>query len=29
MPGTGDYILFIDNRTLDGVNAVFYRVAVY
>ena len=29
MPGTGDYILFIDNRTLNGVNAVFYRVAVY
>jgi len=29
MPGTGDHILFIDNRVLTGVKAVFYRVAVY
>jgi hypothetical protein len=29
MPGTGGYILFIDNRTLSGVQSVFYRVAVY
>ena len=29
IPGTGGYILFIDNRVLSGVNAVFYRVAVY
>lgn len=29
IPGTGGDILFIDNRTLSGVNAVFYRVAVY
>jgi hypothetical protein len=29
MPGTGGNILFIDNRNLSGVSAVFYRVAVY
>ena len=29
IPGTGGYILFIDDRVLSGVNAVFYRVAVY
>lgn len=29
IPGTGGNILFIDNRVLTGVNAVFYRVAVY
>jgi hypothetical protein len=29
IPGTGGYILFIDNRVLNGVNAVYYRVAVY
>ena len=29
IPGTGDNILFIDNRVLSGVSAVFYRVAVY
>jgi hypothetical protein len=29
IPGNGGYILFIDNRVLSGVNAVFYRVAVY
>jgi hypothetical protein len=29
IPGTGGNILFIDNRVLSGVNAAFYRVAVY
>jgi hypothetical protein len=29
IPGTGGNLLFIDNRVLTGVNAVFYRVAVY
>jgi hypothetical protein len=29
IPGTGGYILFIDNRVLSGVNAVYYRVSVY
>jgi hypothetical protein len=29
IPGTGGDILFMDNRVLSGVNAVFYRVAVY
>ena len=29
IPGTGGYILFIDNRVLSGANAIFYRVAVY
>ena len=29
IPGTGGDMLFIDNRVLSGVNAVFYRVAVY
>jgi hypothetical protein len=29
IPGTGGNILFIDNRTLSGVNSSFYRVAVY
>jgi hypothetical protein len=29
IPGIGGNILFIDNRTLSGVSAVFYRVAVY
>ena len=29
IPGTGGNILFIDNRVLSGVSAVFYRVAVY
>ena len=27
--GTGGNIVFIDNRNLSGVSAVFYRVAVY
>jgi len=29
IPGTGGNILFTDDRVLSGVNAVFYRVAVY
>jgi hypothetical protein len=29
IPGTGSTILFIDNRTLSGVNAQYYRVSVY
>ncbi len=29
IPGTGGNILFIDDRVLSGVSAVFYRVAVY
>jgi hypothetical protein len=29
IPGTGGNILFIDNRVLSGVSAVYYRVAVY
>jgi hypothetical protein len=29
IPGTGGYILFIDNRVLSGANAIFYRVAVH
>ena len=27
--GIGGNILFIDNRSLSGVNTLFYRVAVY
>jgi hypothetical protein len=29
IPGTGGNILFIDNRTLSGVNTTYYRVAAY
>ena len=29
IPGTGGNIVFIDNRVLSSVDAVFYRVAVY
>ena len=29
IPGTGGNILFIDDRVLDGLSAVYYRVAVY
>ena len=29
IPGTGGNILFIDDRVLSRVSAVFYRVAVY
>ena len=29
IPGTGGNIVFVDNRVLSGVSAVFYRVGVY
>jgi len=29
IPGTGGDIVFVDNRVLSGLNAVFYRVQVY